>query len=769
MVGLGSKFSEGNLLYHNVVLKLNYPPKSTILSSLVTGVVESADSVDSMNYFEPISLLGVSKMNYEYTLIEKEIENGFTGFGGEETSPSLGTDRGFCSLIGNKADKFKLEYGSDCNSTNCNPLGGGVEFLPNVMWYKGMDCSNKQRAKFLIGFSNSSFTRYNVPFDPHTTFVAEGAWDGKKRRFCAIACRITNLTRSVANALVDDCSIKFSLRFPAILSVRSRRTVEGQIWSNRSMNGSGYFDKLGFWDSQIKMTGFQGLKYEYSEIDSVKNFCPNNKAAKHKGSVYPNGYTLDMEFYMSVKNSKSESAQGYSLPLFIGDQFYNRGSSSALERYYQSTAPAKLQNISYKMTFTPQPGYKLGGETLSGNRVEISAEGIYDTATGVLCMIGCRQLELNPQKPTKNDSIDCEIHINVQFASLNSKNGDHLKGTIESTRKKLDPLYFDRLELSSNSIYRPQAERTISRMDLEIIMVLISNTLACIFVGLQLYYVKKHSDVLPFTSIVMLIVITLGHMIPLLLNFEALFIARRTRQNVFFDSGGWLEVNEVIVRVVTMIAFLLQVRLLQMTWSSRLGDESKKSFWVVERKVGYISLPIYITGVLIAWLAYEWKASHSLLARSSAMPSVIPNRLLINLTNIPILKPPHSFWGDLKSYGGLVLDWFLLPQILFNFLFNSREKALDSWFYIGTSVVRWLPHGYDLYRAHTSSWNFGLSYIYANPRMDLFSTAWDVIIPCCGLLFVVVIFLQQRFGGRCFLPKRFRESEVYEKVPVVSG
>ncbi|KAF2297716.1 hypothetical protein GH714_002424 [Hevea brasiliensis] len=188
-------------------------------------------------------------------------------------------------------------------------------------------------------------------------------------------------------------------------------------------------------------------------------------------------------------------------------------------------------------------------------------------------------------------------------------------------------------------------------MDMEITMVLISNTLACVFVGLQLYHAKKHPDVLPFISFVMLMVLTLGYMIPLLLNFEALFMANHNRQNVFLESGGWLEVNE----------------------------------------------------------------------------------------------------------------------IMFNVFLNSKENTLACTFYVGTTIVRLLPHAYDLYRAHSSTWSLDLSYIYGNHRQDFYSTAWDIIIPLVGLLFAAFIYLQQRYGGSCIIPKRFRGTPDYEKVPVVSS
>jgi hypothetical protein len=303
-------------------------------------------------------------------------------------------------------------------------------------------------------------------------------------------------------------------------------------------------------------------------------------------------------------------------------------------------------------------------------------------------------------------------------------------------------------------------------MDFEVIMVLISNTLSCVFVGLQLFHVKKNSEVLPHISIVMLLVITLGHMIPLMLNFEALFkVNHNSVPNAFIGSGGWLEVNEVIVRMVTMVAFLLELRLVQLTWSSRQGEESQISLWASEKRVLYTTLPLYFGGGLTALLVHIWKNSSQ---RSSRPLHLSRHRSKFPLVGQHSYHSP-SLWEDFKSYAGLLLDGFLLPQILFNILSNSGEKALASSFYFGTTIVRILPHAYDLYRTHSSSWYLDMSYIYADHRMDFYSTAWDIIIPIGALLFAFLVYFQQRFGSRCFLPKRFREDSSYEKVPVIGN
>ncbi|MBA0819689.1 hypothetical protein Gohar_028081, partial [Gossypium harknessii] len=127
----------------------------------------------------------------------------------------------------------------------------------------------------------------------------------------------------------------------------------------------------------------------------------------------------------------------------------------------------------------------------------------------------------------------------------------------------------------------------------------------------------------------------------------------------------------------------------------------------------------------------------------------------------------QTILGSSRAYAGLILDAFLFPQIIFNMFLNSREPALSRFFYIGITLVRMVPHGYDLYRVHNYV-DMNDSYIYADPTADYYSTAWDIIIPMLGLFFAAIIYFQQRLSGRCFLPKRFHESVTYDKLPVDS-
>lgn len=765
MFGTGSY---DNVRNANVVLKLRYPRDLNLMNCLISGTLESFDDKNSLHYFEPIKILALSQSsNYKFT-----VEGNGCGGGSDWEGLSLrNLSQGACTMFLGHTDRSELEYGSHCGNVSCNPLGGNGEGLPGFMLFHGTRCAERQKVQMLLSFLDNSYQDGVFPFYPNATLISEGVWDEKENRLCAVACQILNFTESGANPYVGDCKTKLSLRFPAVLSLKNRSTVLGQIWSDKVVGEPGYFSRVGFQGLSKVSRSLHGFHYKYAETERVRKSCAEKMNARGKGNTYPDGYSSDMAFSMSVTNSKGQVAQGYSSPLSVGDQIYSGHSYGVpnvlttrkskphgiqLENY------SNLLNVSYTMSFSLPPDFKFG-TGVSSTAVKIGAEGVYNRNTGVLCMIGCQNLRSTNKIMMKNESLDCEIIVNVQFPPLTAKRGESLKGTIKSTRQKSDPYYFDPLQLSSYSIYTTQAGASIWRMDFEIIMLLVSNTLSCVFVGLQLLHVKKHPDVLPCISVVMLLVITLGHMIPLVLNFEALFVTKRSVQNVFLGSGGWLQVNEVVVRMVTMVAFLLELRLLQLTWSSRQGEGSHPGLWGSEKKVLYMTLPLYIGGGLISWLVHLWKSTHQKRFR--------PFRLSRHRFKLPrghFFQPP-SLWEGFKSYAGLLLDGFLLPQVLLNIIFNSKGKALSSSFYVGTTIVRILPHAYDLYRAHSSTWYLDLSYIYANHRMDFYSTAWDIIIPIGGILFALIVYFQQRFGSRCFLPKRFRETSAYEKVPVIGN
>ncbi|CAH2078349.1 unnamed protein product [Thlaspi arvense] len=761
MVGSTQVFSgEGiDLKSFDARLLLNYSKDSNIYGSLVKGVLET---VNSQSNFERISILAArnTPLNYEYKLLE-ESKSG-CGRNSEESLSLESVLGGMCKVFEGRSHMFGLRYATDCGvkiNHSCSPLGSEIEYTPGFMSLLSFLCDG-EKMRLLLSFSNTSGFSRLFPFDPSTSLVAEGAWDVEKNRFCGVACRILDFSDSLSNAVVGDCSMRLSLRFPAVLSIKSMAPVVGQLWSAKTESDPSYL--IEFSSLNDPLWRFSGLRYEYTESERLNKLCGTRKShPKSKGNHYPDAQTSDMRFVMSVKFSGEGNVlrSARASPYFVGDGLYRdllvRGQGAGVAGIPMNVngVTKSFTNITYRIRFL---------NPVSESRGDIYAEGTYDRDTGELCMVGCQTLGIKSTVAMGKETVDCSLAIKIKFSPIDSRSDERLKGTIESTREKTDPLYVARMEVLSRSIYVHQAKESVWRMDLEVGMVLISNTLSCLFVGMQLYHVKKHQEALPFISITMLMLLTLGHMIPLLLNFEELFKSSHNQESLFFENDRWLEAKEIVVRIVTMIAFLLECRLLQLAWTARKTEEHhlREGVWNAEKNVSYVCLPLYITGGLIAWLVNRNRAPK----RVVYIGKPRARSLLYRPVTLKRSFQRPSLWKDLKSYGGLMLDAFLLPQILFNGFSNSESKPLAASFYGGNSIVRLLPHAYDLYRSHSYGKILDWSFIYANHKMDYYSTAWDIIILCIGFLLAFLVFLQQRFGGRCFIPKRFRENVGYEKV-----
>ncbi|EEF33586.1 conserved hypothetical protein [Ricinus communis] len=751
MVGSSSTYwHEGKARVLNALLNLYDVKRVNNITSLIRGTIHSLNSAYDLSYFQPISLLMFPQTDYTYSSeVFQEVDFVWTGDAAKLSSLPL--SKSICSIFSRERNSFKLVYASGCDSSkSCNPLGEGAEFLPVVMSLSLIQCSHDGLSlRFLLEFSNRSS---GISFSPNATFVAEGTWNHKKDQLCVVACRILNATNSLSSSHIDDCSIRMTLGFPSVWSITNTSAIVGDIWSIKHGNESSYFKRIQFRSNKGEVIAIPGLKYNYTLVERAKKSCKQNLPTGKKGSQYPDANSNEMQFDMAVKKSSGKRiGWGYASPLFVDDHipirnvhFINFSSSLPANSLDKAKfQPSRPLYISYRMDF---PSF--GGSLNQYTQVDITAEGIYYPETGDMCMVGCRYLALNNNQLPTDDSMDCNIFVKLQFPSIDSSS--YIQGHIKSTREESDPLYLMPLSFSALSFYSRHARKSIWRMDLEIIMTMVTNTLVCFFVGYQILYAKKHPTMFPFISLLMLVVLILGHMFPLILNFEALFFSEQNRRYILSGTGGWLEANEVIVRLVTMVAFLLQVRLLQLVCSARLADENQKASWIAERKTLYASLPLYIAGGFIAlfvnWRYYKFGGR-------------------MNSTYV-YSQQQQSFWVDLRSYAGLILDGFLLPQILLNIFHNSRQNALSCFFYMGTTFARLLPHAYDLYRGNYYADDFDWSYMYADHAADYYSTAWDIIIPLGCLLFAAVIYLQQRNGGRCFLPKRFKEMEGYEKVPL---
>ncbi|KAD4178965.1 hypothetical protein E3N88_27556 [Mikania micrantha] len=742
MVGSASwSTKEGNPLKLNAVLKLNLARFINLNNSLVSGILESLASPDDQDYFDPISMLGfprVAPFKYHYALVSNEECNVLKTLSPQDSLTSMGSLH-ICSIFTERHTTYKLEYPSNC--TNCSLFGQKDGNLPTFMSLYAIQCSRKDRKlRFLVEFQDRRHTPYDQSFQPDISLIGEGTWNGTKDELCIIACRILNQNDPLGSAHVGDCSIRMTLWFPGVRSITRTHTTEGQIWTTNFTDDLGWFTMAKFQSFDHSRENY-ALNYEYTQTEKVRRNCPKKKSVGAR-------YHLDYYgFDMFVKNKKMIWS-GSAVPIFMGSRMlfdYAIMNANTWQDTLPPAADISTTNYSGPVNISFEISFKLNISSSSrsristlhlystdDDRVDISAEGVYDEETGQICMVGCRNL--------KNTSFDCEILVKFQ---LPRGNESLIKGNIESLREKSDELYFEKLNTVSLTFTEAEARESIRIMDLEIIMVLISDALMCVFTGLQLFHLKKSPDMVKFISVTMMQILTLGHMVPLVLNFEAIFSNTRNQQNVPIGSNGLLEMNEVIVRIVTMVAFILQFRLLQLTWIA------KKDHWIHEIRTLLICLPAYIIGGL-AMLLVNHKNNYN--------------------TIVSQLSSQRSILGDLRSYAGLTIDGFLFPQLILNIFHISKGNVLSYSFYLGTTFVRLLPHAYDLYRGQRYiSHQFDRLYIYANPRSDFYSPSWDITIVCGGLVFAVIVFLQQRFGGRLMFPKRFQGHVEYEMVAVTNN
>ncbi|WCJ20705.1 hypothetical protein M5689_002921 [Euphorbia peplus] len=291
MVGSAATHSgEGKHDGLSALLKLNDVTRPSNITSLIRGTLESLSSVDDSSYFQSISVLMFPLMDYKYTEVAKEADYGCIGDDADAAKSSLvlPLSFSFCSAFSH-VNTFELQYSNDCSSSkNCNPFGENDGSLPQVMYLSPIQCSDDLRSvRFLAEFENSSYYSYYLPLNPNKTLVAEGSWNSQKNQLCVVACRISTSTNSFYSSLVEDCSFRLSLRFPAVLSTNSSSTMVGRMRTNTTVGVSGHFDDITLQLNRANRIVLPGLKYEYTQIDRAKNSCLKKQPKRADGRKYP--------------------------------------------------------------------------------------------------------------------------------------------------------------------------------------------------------------------------------------------------------------------------------------------------------------------------------------------------------------------------------------------------------------------------------------------------------------------------------------------------
>ncbi|TVU35521.1 hypothetical protein EJB05_17417, partial [Eragrostis curvula] len=745
MVGTGTEFADTDRPavkqhFADVAVRLRIPSRPSLTDPFITGRLEGAD------FEEPVSLVAYAEgdvYNYKYSGRASCPPAAAMATARRALQPQHGGGFSCDALRSQLIFKYKLEYGSSHEPSNTSSL---PRLHEPVMIVNQVRCAANGAVRLYAVFPNDG-----IPWPPMDHFlveeqavVADGFWDAETSRLCLHACLVAPSVSGSSAMEVRECGIGMSFWFPAVWTVRDRSATAGLLWNASQLTASGgNSSHAGAVSNPITATStfrerirtnLSDVKYTYDQTmleTATRHYLKAGLSNSNKTKVSFLGnhsyWYRDLEFEFFTDKDWS-SGHGY--PVSIGSAMVDGDKLAAEYSFSRHAATemkqSRLVNVSYGILFSSAPrDWPIFSE--------IKAEGVYDTKTGFLSMVGCREL---------NVTTDCQVLITVQFDS-----SGYGKGRISSLRGKTDGLHFKAMDITIFSKYSQQVSESIRRMDLESIIKLASTTLSCVFAVLQILHTKRNRDAAPATSITMLVVLALGYATPLVLDLQSL-LGNRGKLFIQLSGNGMLELNELVRKVPALIGFALQLRLLQLVWSGRRSEDRRSG---AEWRVLRVCLPLYLLGAAVTAAVH---AENSRAARR--------NPLMVRFG-----RDAGTLGEALASYAGLVLDGFLLPQVVLNAVSGSSAKAISPWFYFGGTVTRLAPHVYDAVRVRPPRYGYAQkmepSYVYASPRDGLFGVAWDVVVTCGAATLALLLFLQQRLGGDFFQRSRCR-SNGYEMV-----
>ncbi|KAF9617014.1 hypothetical protein IFM89_033084 [Coptis chinensis] len=830
MNGSGFNYYQPPLLQDDQLsLVLRYPRTLTLTSRAVSGELKSLNQESNLRYFDKVhvtSQLG-AYVNYEFgseELVSKACEPYPYRDEVIDAGIDIYTGSDYCGILERftSGEGLKVVANWKCNATDeyCSKLGpfvsgkeikatdGGFDNVKLIM--QDVRCEPK------TGIRNSSYARVSsviravTPFENQFTAIertglsdmtlpAEGIWNSSNGQLCMVGCLGTVSTEA------KSCDSRVCLYVPISFSIRQRSIVVGSISSINNKNAPYFplsFEKVvqpsELWDrfSTSHMT------YKYSKLEAAGAFLersePFDLGAVIKKSIlsYPTledeaGFLVslsllseDLTLHVSAipdpvpkfrPTRTSFQMEILSLgPLF--GRYWSSENGSTVESDIpfhakaESTEKQLLLNVSAQLTLTGEP---------YSNTSMLFLEGLYDSHVGKMYLIGCRDVRASWkilfESMDLENGLDCLIEVKLEYPPTTARwlMNPTAMISISSQRNEDDPLHFSPINLQTLPIlYRKQREDILSRKGIEGLLRILTLSLAITCILSQLFYIRDKVDAVPYISLVMLGVQALGYSFPLITGAEALFkqISSESYETPSYDleKSQWFHVIDYTVKILILVAFLLTLRLCQKVWKSRIRLLTRTPLEPgrvpSDRHVLFASLTIHTLGFILVLIVHTVSVSQR---------PVRPQKYIDPRGNSYTLQ---EWEVELEEYVGLVQDFFLLPQIVGNFLWQIHCRPLRKFYYIGITAVRLLPHIYDYLRAPVFNPYFSEEYEFVNPSLDFYSKFGDVVIPVTAVVLAIVVFVQQRWsyeklsqtlrtGQRRLLPLG---SKVYERLPSLS-
>lgn len=830
----------------NVVLVLRYPARMTLTTRAVKGEMKSRNGNKNAAYFDAVQVVSQlgAYSNYKFGA-EDEIVNKACdpypykdGILGKNGGKGLYKGENFCSIL----DRFTAEDvlavvpNWRCNATDgaaCRRLGpfeagkvvadpaaddGAFANVSIVM--QDVRCEPREGGRS----ARVSAVFRAVPPWEHAyeagqrsglgglTLAAEGVWRAATGQLCMVACRGEDKAA---------CTSRVCLYMRTTFAATRRGVTVGQI---TSIDGSGNpvtvertVHPAELWTRFGGQAGGAPLDmaYEYTKVAQAGAFLRRSEPFDF-GTVIAKSLLSYPRTEDGEETSLSSLADD--LTLHVAAVPYPFRPRERVERPFLQLEVLSVGSLVGRavppaaIPGTPVAELPAGGEgkqssfidsssvlnvsaelTLSGaaygNVSTLFLEGVYNPVDGRMYLTGCRPIHAPRAAFARftdvEDAMDCSVEVKVEYPPTTARwlINPVAKLHIASTREPGDPLRFNATALQTLPIlYRAQRQDILSRRSVEgaLRIATLGTAIAAEFT--QLMYIKAHTDVMPYVSLVMLGVQAVGYSVPLITGAEALFARIATsapdsaqQPSYEVDKGGasayWT--IDCVVKILILAAFLLTLRLAQKVWRSRIRLLTRSPLEPArvpsDRKVLLYCSAAHAVGFTLILTAHY--------VNVYTRPTVQQQD---GSTYMDARGGTHALreWAvTLEEYIGLAQDLFLLPQVVGNVVWRINCAPLKKGYYVGLTAVRLLPHLYDYVRAPEINPYFAEEYEFVNTSLDFYSRLGDVAIPLAAVALAAAVYVQQRWNYKIISKtvktqqKKLQHlgSRVYERLPSMSS
>ncbi|KAK4361962.1 hypothetical protein RND71_017203 [Anisodus tanguticus] len=709
-----------------ILLVLHYPRTNTLTNRAILGTMKSLNPKTSFKYFDEVhmsSWLGTSS-KYEFGS-EKFVSRACDPYPYKDSlSTDINTYRGldFCYILQRFTHQEALTVVPNwkCNGTDdfCSQLGpfksdkeikstdGSFKDVKLVLQDVRCDkISFKDNVTFssrvssvfrVVSPSENQFTAAQRTGLNNMTLSAEGIWKSSSGQLCMVGCREDG-----------NCDSRICLYVPLSFSIRQRSIIIGHF---SSIDGSSRryfplsFEKLirpvELWDQYTASRPY----YKYSKIDAAATVLEKNEPFNF-GSMFKKSL---------LTFPKLEDADSFAISLSILYEDISLHTSAVADQISGSAnqrVEIEMEILSLGLMFGPLSNSSIGekensyhakaeytekqlllnvsaqlsltGSTSYNNISSLFVEGLYDPHVGKMYLIGCRDVRASWK--ILYESTDLEAGLDCLIEVVIAYPPTTARWLVNPTAK-----------ISVSSQRNEDDPLYFNPVNIQTFPIM---------------YRKQREDILSRRAVEgILRILTLS--LAIFCIFSQLLYIRDNAESVPYISLAMLGVQALGYGLPLITSAEALFKLMGAEINETPLYDLDNSQWI--RLIDYTVK----------------KLLHA-------------ERYVDSTGNFHTLREWET---ELEEYMGLIQDFFLLPQVIGNLVWQIQCKPLRKLFYIGLTSVRLLPHVYDYIRSPVPNPYFSEEYEFVNPRFDFYTKFGDIAIPVAAVLLAVVVYIQQRWN-----------------------